>query len=169
MVCFLKGLLLHLINEFIILKWQMKLLKILFRYEKELLLHLDTKTLLPLVGKYKHKNINIVAHQNIQYLWKTLLLLFNYLSHVRLFATPWTAANQASWSFTISQSLLEFMFIESGMPSNHLILCRPLLFLPCLSQHQCLFQWVSSSHQVAKVLELQLSPFKRMPLLWDFI
>ena len=72
-VCFLKGLLFHLINEFIILKWQMKLLKILFRYEKELLLHLDTKTLLPLVGKYKHKNINIVAHQNIQHLWKTLL------------------------------------------------------------------------------------------------
>ena len=54
-------------------------------------------------------------------------------------ATPWTAANQASWSFTISQSLLEFMFIESGTPSNHLILCRPRLFLPYLSQHQCLF------------------------------
>ena len=49
-------------------------------------------------------------------------------SRVRLFATPWTAALQAS--FTISQSLLKFMSVESVMPSNHLILCRPLLLLP---------------------------------------
>ena len=45
-------------------------------------------------------------------------------------ATPWTAALQVSWSFTITQSLLKLMSIESVMPSNHLILCRPLLFLP---------------------------------------
>ena len=45
------------------------------------------------------------------------------LSHVRLFVTPWTAAHQASLSFTISQSLLKLMSIESVMPSNHLILC----------------------------------------------
>ena len=51
------------------------------------------------------------------------------LSRVWLFATPWTAARQASLPFTISQSLLKFMFIESVMPSNHLILCRPLLLL----------------------------------------
>ena len=51
----------------------------------------------------------------------------------------------------------KLMFIESVMPSNHLILCCPLLFLPSnFSQHQGLFQWVSSSHQVAKVLEFQL-------------
>ena len=49
------------------------------------------------------------------------------LSRVRLFATPWTAACQASLSITISQSLLKLMSIESVMPSNHLILCRPLL------------------------------------------
>ena len=49
------------------------------------------------------------------------------LSHVRFFATPWTAAHQASPSITSSQSLLRLMFIESVMPSNHLILCRPLL------------------------------------------
>ena len=49
------------------------------------------------------------------------------LSRVRLFATPWTAAPQASLSFTISQSLLKLMSIESMMPSNHLILCHPLL------------------------------------------
>ena len=52
------------------------------------------------------------------------------LSHVWLFATPWTAAHQASLSFSISPSLLKLMSIESMMPSNHLILCRPLLLLP---------------------------------------
>ena len=51
-------------------------------------------------------------------------------SHVRLFATPWTAASQASLSFTLSLSLL--MSIESVMPSNHLILCRCLLLLPSI-------------------------------------
>ena len=52
------------------------------------------------------------------------------LSHVQLFATPWTAVCQASLSITNSQSLLKLMSIESVMPSNHLILCRPLLLLP---------------------------------------
>ena len=52
------------------------------------------------------------------------------LSHVQLFVTPWTAAHQASLSFTMSQSLLKLMSIESVMPSNHLNLCRPLLLLP---------------------------------------
>ena len=54
------------------------------------------------------------------------------LSFVLLFATPWTAAHQASLSFTISQSLLRFMSTESVMLSNHLILCFPLLFLPSI-------------------------------------
>ena len=54
------------------------------------------------------------------------------LSHVRLFVTPWTAAHQDSLSITNSQSLLKLMFIESVMPSNHLILCHPLLLLPSI-------------------------------------
>ena len=54
------------------------------------------------------------------------------LSHVRLFATPWTAARQASLSITNSWSLLRFISIESVMPSNHLILCLPLLLLPSI-------------------------------------
>ena len=49
------------------------------------------------------------------------------LSRLRLFGTPWTAARQASLSITNSQSLLKLMSIELVMPSNHLILCRPLL------------------------------------------
>ena len=52
------------------------------------------------------------------------------LSRVRLFATPWIAACQASQSITNSWSLLKLMSIKLVMPSNHLILCRPLLFLP---------------------------------------
>ena len=52
------------------------------------------------------------------------------LSHVRLFATPWIAARQASLSITNSWNLLKLMSIESVMPSSHLILCRPLFLLP---------------------------------------
>ena len=54
------------------------------------------------------------------------------LSHVRLFVTPWTAACQASLSITNPQSLPKFMPIESVMPSNHLILCHPLLLPPSI-------------------------------------
>ena len=54
------------------------------------------------------------------------------LSHVQLFATPWTVAGQASLSITNSRSSLKLMSIASLMPSNHLILCRPLLLLPSI-------------------------------------
>ena len=74
------------------------------------------------------------------------------LSHVRFFATPWTAVCQASLSIANSQSLLKLMSIESVMPSNHLILCRSLLLPPSVFPSIR----VSSSHQVAKVLEFQL-------------
>ena len=58
---------------------------------------------------------------------KIKYIVLQLLSCVQLFAIPWTAAPQASLSFTISQSLLKLMSIESMMPSNHLILCHPLL------------------------------------------
>ena len=95
------------------------------------------------------------------------------LSHVWLFATPWTAAYQSFLSFTISWSLLKLMSIESVMPSNHLILCH-LPFPPdlSLSQHQGLFQWVCSLNQVAKVLELQHQSFQwivRVDFLYDWL
>ena len=54
------------------------------------------------------------------------------LSHVQLFATPWTATHQVSPSITNSRSLLKLLFIESVIPSNHLILCHPLLLLPTI-------------------------------------
>ena len=68
-----------------------------------------------------------------------VVVVVQSLTHVQLFATPWTAACLASLSFTISQSLLKHMSVESVMPSNHLILCHPLLLLPSVF-HQCLFQ-----------------------------
>ena len=76
-------------------------------------------------------------------------------SCVWLFVTPWTAACQASLSITNSRSLLKLMSIESMMPSNRLILSSSSPTLN-LSQYQGLFQWVSSSHQVDKLLEFQL-------------
>ena len=62
----------------------------------------------------------------------TINFVVQLLSRVWLFATPWTAACQASLSFTISQSLLKLVSIESVMPSNHLVLCCPLLLLPSI-------------------------------------
>ena len=60
------------------------------------------------------------------------IIVVQFLSRVRFFATPWTAAHQASLSFTISQSLLKLMSVESVMPSNHLVLCHPHLLLPSI-------------------------------------
>jgi len=73
------------------------------------------------------------------------------LSRVQLFVIPWTTACQASLSITNSWSLLKLMSIESVMPSHALSSPSPPALN--LSQHQGLFQWVSSSHQVAKILE----------------
>ena len=77
------------------------------------------------------------------------------LSHVLLFATPWTAAPQASLSITNSQSLPKPMSIESAMPSNHLILCRPLLLLPSIFPSIRVFPNVSAL-------------YSRWPKYWSF-
>ena len=70
-------------------------------------------------------------YSNFGVFWKVKynFVIVNSLSCVRLSVTPWTAALQASLSFTVSWSLLKFMSIESMMSSNHLILCLPLLLL----------------------------------------
>ena len=67
-------------------------------------------------------------------------------SHVRLFATPWTAACQASLSITNSQSLLRLMSIESVMPCNHIILCRPLLLPPSIFPSIRVFSYEAALH-----------------------
>ena len=91
-------------------------------------------------------------------------------SHVWLFATARTPACQASLSTTSSQSLLKLMSIESGMPypSHPLSSPSPLTFNP--SQHQGLFQWVSSSHKVAKgwSFSFNISPSNEQPGLISF-
>ena len=82
------------------------------------------------------------------------------LSHVRLSAVPWTAACQASLSIT--WSLLKLMPSESVMPSNHLILCHPLLLPPSVSPRiRAFFQGVGPLHQVVKVSDF-------LALSWGF-
>ena len=84
-------------------------------------------------------------------------VVFQSLSHARLFATPWTVAHQDSLSFTISWSLLKLMSVELVMPSKQLILCHPLLLLSSIFPSIRVFFNESALHyQVAKVLELQL-------------
>ena len=85
----------------------------------------------------------------------TCVIVVQLLSCVWLFVTPWTAAHQPSMSFTLYPSLLKFMSTETVMLSNNLILCRPLLILPSIFPSIRVFS-NGSSHQVAKVLELQL-------------
>ena len=91
--------------------------------------------------------------------------LVQSLSRVRLFATPWTTAHQASLFTANSWSLLRLMSIESVMTSkpSHPLLSPSPAFSLC--QHQGLFKWVSSSHQVTKVLEFQL---QHQSLQWIF-
>ena len=78
-------------------------------------------------------------------LLNSLIIVVQPLSCVQFFATPWTAALQASLSFTISQSLLKLMSIESVMPSNHLILCHSLL-LPSIFPGIKVFSTESALH-----------------------
>ena len=77
---------------------------------------------------------HLISKQPLQWLeWLYSLYKFSSvqsLSWVRFFVIPWTTAHQASLSITNSRSSLKFTSIESVMPSNHLILCRPLLLLP---------------------------------------
>ena len=68
------------------------------------------------------------------------------LSHVQLFVTPWAAASQASQPFTISRSLLKLMSIALVIPSNHLILCCPLLLLPSIFPRIRVFSNVTAFH-----------------------
>ena len=112
-----------------------------------------------------HRNVSAASFHNTCFLFYMTLdklrspspecFAVQLLSCVWLFATPWTAACQASLSFTISQSLLKFTSLESVMSSNHLILCLPLLPL-VFPSIKIFFFWP----QMAKVLELQHQSFQ---------
>ena len=93
--------------------------------------------------------------QSLREVHRTSALVVQTLSRVQLFATPWTAAHQASLSFTISQSLLKLASIELMMPSNHLILCCPLLLL-------------SSVFPSIRVFSNELTLPIRWPYYWSF-
>ena len=82
-----------------------------------------------------HNSVNQLAISSVQ-----------SLSHVQLSVTPWTAALQSSLSITNTQSLLKLMSIELVMPSNHLILCRPLLLLPSIFPSIRVFSNKSALH-----------------------
>ena len=86
-----------------------------------------------MLSRYDSWNLEDLFLQGWQFLsnMNPLFLLFIH-SVMSDSATPWTIAHQASLSFTISQSLLKFMSVESVIPSNHLILCHPLLLLPLI-------------------------------------
>ena len=86
-----------------------------------------------MLSRWNSWNLGDLFLQGWQFLsnMNPLFLLFIH-SVMSDSATPWTIARQASLSFTISQSLLKFMSIESVIPSNHLILCHPLLLLPSI-------------------------------------
>ena len=92
------------------------------------------------------------------------------LSRVQLFVTPWIAAPQASLSITNSRSSLRLTSIELVMPSSHLILSFPSPPAPNPSQHQSLFQWVNSSHEVVKYwsFSFSISLSKEIPGLISF-
>ena len=109
---------------------------------------------LALIGGFFTAN---APEKPVHYLPETLFSSVQSLGHVQLFATPWTAACHTSLSITNSRNPHKHMSIESVMPSNHLILCRPLLLLPSIFRSIRVFSNKSASlHQVAKVLEFQL-------------
>ena len=102
--------------------------------------------------------VKIISQRNGRLSFSALVVVVQLLSCVWL-CDSWTAASQDSLPFTISQSLLKLISIESVMPSNHLIpLSPPSPPAFNLSQHQGLFQSVGSSHQVAKVASASVLP-----------
>ena len=103
------------------------------------------------------KEETMLAYVDQKNLWRCLRgrSSVQSLSRVQLFVTPWTAARQASLSITNSWSLLKLMSIELVMPSNHLILCHPLLLLPSIFPSISVF----SSESVVHI---------RWPKYWSF-
>ena len=102
----------------------------------------------PSFHSFIHFHIHLPTHPSTPpfFIIHPSFCLVQSLSHIQLFATPWTAAHQASLSITNSQSSLKLMSIESVMPSNHLILCRPLLLLPSVFPSIRVFSNESALH-----------------------
>ena len=117
---------------------------------EQVILHLSFQTLSlssPSCSVSKEVGLYQLHHSCSLSLWLLIETVVQSLSHVWLFATPRTAACQASLSITISQSLLKLMSIESVMPSNHLILCHPLLLLPSIFPRIRVFSNIAMNNQ----------------------
>ena len=101
-----------------------------------------------LLGKSKYWHTTGFSFKDVTWRnhWAFLVAVVQSLSQAQLFATPWTAAQKASLSFNICWSLLKLLFIESVMPSNHLILCHPLLLLPSIFPSISIFSNESALH-----------------------
>ena len=108
------------------------------------------------------------SYQPLIFLWSPFSSV-QPLSRIRLFATPWTVAHQASLSITNSRGLLKLMSIESVMPSNHLILCHPLLLLPSIFPSIRVFSKESVLHiRWPKYWSFSISPCNEHPGLISF-
>ena len=101
-------------------------------------------------SNYSDANVDNDSHVNV--------VVVQSLSHVQLFATPWTATRQASLSFTISQSLFKLMSIESMMPSTHLILCH-LLNVKC----------VIYAHKHINICKMYINKYINIHTSWGYI
>ena len=129
--------------------------------------------------KLSHPLLPPCVHQLFSMSASLFVVVVQSLSHVRLFATPWTKACQASLSFTISWSLLKLTSIESVMPSNHLILCHPLLLLPSIfpsirifpSESALFIKWskywsfsISPSNEYSGLISFRIDWFDLLPI-----
>ena len=107
--------------------------KVWYIYTKEYYAAIKKNEMMPFAATWMDLEIVILSEisqtETEKYCMTSLISSVQSLSHVRLFATPWTTARQASLSITNSWSLPKLRSIESVMPSNCLILCRPLLLL----------------------------------------
>ena len=111
-----------------------------------------------LAGQFFTTNTTQEAHGLMYHnkIPKLALCFVQLLSHVQLFVIPWIAAHQASLSFTVSQSFLKLMSIELEVPSNHLILCCPLLLLPSIFPKVC--PLVSGRGAISIFLSILVTP-----------
>ena len=109
------------------------------------------------LGKLSYKIIGETNQKIEERLFKCSLSSVQLLSHVHVLSTPWTTACQAPLSITNSQSLFKLMSIESVMPPNHLILCRPLLLPPSIFPRIRVFSDESTVGQRFALLGVTLS------------
>ena len=149
---------------------------LLSMYPNETGIEKDTGTptfiisLITIARTWKHPKCPL-EDEWIRKLWYVQFSSVQSLSRVRLFATPWIAARQASLSISNSRSLLKLMPIESVMPSSHLILCRPLLLLPPILPSIRVFSNESSVHMrwpKDRSFSFSISPSNEHPGLISF-